>query len=76
MALALVIVAVSVALAVTSDVGVGWAVVGLIVVYVIMVGYDARSRGMTVLWGIVALSGLGLLLYAVRVRDRRGTPRT
>ncbi|MGH2795072.1 MAG: hypothetical protein ACRDKG_12300 [Actinomycetota bacterium] len=75
LSVALIIVAVAVGLATTSDIGVGWAVVALIGLYMVMIGYDARSRGMTILWGVVALSGIGLLFYAMRARDRSGTPR-
>jgi amino acid permease len=66
---------VAVVLAATRDIGVGWAAIALMVVFVVMVGHDARSRGLSVLWGIFALSLVGLMVYVSVVRKRDGNVR-
>jgi len=47
----------------------GWAIGVLAVLFVVMVGHDAYSRGLSPLWGLFALSLLGLFLYVRKVRD-------
>ena len=75
LAVALVIVCVAVVLGATRDIGVGWAAVALTGLFVIMVGHDARSRGLSVRWGIFALSLVGFLIYVSVARKRDGNVR-
>jgi hypothetical protein len=54
----------------TKDIGSGWAVVAFIGLSVVMVGHDAHSRGLTVLWGLWALSLIGMVMYVREVRSQ------
>lgn len=61
-------------LAATAGIGAGWAFVTLLLLCMVMVGHDAYSRGMTPLWGLLALSVIGMAIYVREVRRRTPPP--
>lgn len=73
LSITLLVFVIAVVLGTTLDVGPGWAAVLLTGLIVVMVGHDARSRGLTVLWGPFALTLIGLVMYVLAVR-RQGPP--